>query len=37
MYTQIYIDIETQVLLIKESYFSDNSSIPNKTNRLEMT
>ena len=28
---------DQQVLSIKESYFSDNSSIPNKTNRLETT
>ena len=29
--------VKSQVLSIKESYFSDNSSIPNKTNRLETT
>ena len=29
-------DFVAQVLSIKESYFFDNSSIPNKTNRLEI-
>ena len=35
--TNLGMSIKSQVLLIKESCFSDNSSIPNKTNRLEMT